>query len=193
MLKERFPKLYRHPDLERKLTKARMAQEVRCSTKARAAGVAAPAVLAVNALLGQITMEFVPGAPLRDVFETAGVAQIDKLGICRRLGQLLAKLHNAGIVHGDLTTSNVMRRPGPDGELVLIDFGLSKSQAGVEDKAVDMYVLERAFSSTHPGSEALFVELLGTYHAALCDKDRLKVVAKYASVQARGRKREMIG
>lgn len=37
---------------------------------------------------------------------------------------------------------------------VLIDFGLSYVSVMPEDKAVDLYVLERAFSSTHPNTEA---------------------------------------
>lgn len=108
------------------------------------------------------------------------------------LGGMLARLHLANIIHGDLTTSNIMvrdvageepageeeeggggsgsesKRKGEevvameDGErkgrqqgtdLVLIDFGLSYSSFLLEDKAVDLYVLERAFISTHPGTE----------------------------------------
>lgn len=36
-----------------------------------------------------------------------------------------------------------------------IDFGLGSQKPLVEDKAVDLYVLERAFLSTHPHSQAL--------------------------------------
>ena len=36
-----------------------------------------------------------------------------------------------------------------------IDFGLSCTSSLVEDKAVDLYVLERAFLSTHPESDSL--------------------------------------
>jgi TP53 regulating kinase-like protein len=63
-------------------------------------------------------------------------------------------MHDADVVHGDLTTSNVIVR-GTDSQVVLIDFGLSSISTVVEDKAVDLYVLERAFISTHPGSEKL--------------------------------------
>lgn len=70
-------------------------------------------------------------------------------------------MHDAEIVHGDLTTSNIMVRnedtscslPGVDA--VLIDFGLGIMKPSVDDKAVDLYVLERAFASTHPNSEHL--------------------------------------
>jgi TP53 regulating kinase-like protein len=63
-------------------------------------------------------------------------------------------MHASDVVHGDLTTSNAMWI-APTQRLVLIDFGLSTTSALAEDKAVDLYVLERAFVSTHPASEAL--------------------------------------
>jgi tRNA A-37 threonylcarbamoyl transferase component Bud32 len=73
------------------------------------------------------------------------------------IGKTLAILHLAQIIHGDLTTSNMMLRPAParpEGyEIVLIDFGLSSHSNVPENLAVDLYVLERAFASTHPTSE----------------------------------------
>ena len=77
------------------------------------------------------------------------------------IGIEIAKMHLADIIHGDLTTSNMMLRP--NGELVLIDFGLSYVSTLVEDKAVDLYVLERAFASTHPDSSTLFEGVLMAY------------------------------
>jgi TP53 regulating kinase and related kinases len=65
-------------------------------------------------------------------------------------------MHDADVVHGDLTTSNIMvRSPKVVSDIVLIDFGLGMMQPTVEDKAVDLYVLERAFLSTHPDSSSL--------------------------------------
>lgn len=63
------------------------------------------------------------------------------------MGQIIQKLHMCNIIHGDLTTSNMIYRSE---KIVLIDFGLSYIKNSVEDKAVDLYVLERAFVSTHP-------------------------------------------
>lgn len=68
-------------------------------------------------------------------------------------------MHDAAVVHGDLTTSNILVKDAPGTEagfeIVLIDFGLAAMQPNVEDKAVDLYVLERAFTSTHPGCDIL--------------------------------------
>lgn len=72
-------------------------------------------------------------------------------------------MHDIDVVHGDLTTSNIMVR-GDEingySEVILIDFGLGQMQSVIEDKAVDLYVLERAFISTHPGSEYLVTKIL---------------------------------
>ncbi|CAK8996775.1 Calcium-dependent protein kinase 2 (PfCDPK2) [Durusdinium trenchii] len=193
VLKERFPKKYRHPELERKLTKARLSQEVRCCTRALKAGILAPCIFHVNPFTSSIVMEFVDGHSLRHVFEQTSVDEQAKQTHAAGLGQVIAKLHNADITHGDLTTSNVLLR-SKDSALVLIDFGLARAQASVEDKAVDLYVLERAFSSTHPGSESLFTQVLDSYSATLAPaSDREKVLAKFRQVQQRGRKRAMIG
>lgn len=66
-------------------------------------------------------------------------------------------MHDADIIHGDLTSSNMLVSEPIDGEreITFIDFGLGMMKATVEDKAVDLYVLERAFISTHPDSESM--------------------------------------
>lgn len=67
-------------------------------------------------------------------------------------------MHDGQIIHGDLTSSNIMLR-SPSNDLVLIDFGLGQMKPTIEDKAVDLYVLERAFISTHPNSEVMVSHL----------------------------------
>ncbi len=193
VLKERFKKQYRHPALEARLTKARHQAEVRSSGKAREAGVLTPQVLQHDPSSGQILMELVDGRPLRELLDSEAADTLRCAAAARALGAEVAKLHNAGIAHGDLTTSNVLERRS-DGRLVVIDFGLSKpGGASPEDKAVDIYVLERAFSSTHPGSEALFKAVLESYAKGLEPPERDRVLAKLKQVQMRGRKRDMLG
>jgi len=85
--------------------------------------------------------------------------------LAEKVAKLVAKLHNSGMTHGDITTSNILMKADSDfpliktvesahqylqNELVFIDFGLSSGNASIEDKAVDLYVLERAWISTHP-------------------------------------------
>jgi TP53 regulating kinase-like protein len=82
---------------------------------------------------------------------------------------------------------------GTLGEVYLIDFGLSFVSGKIEDKAVDIYVLKRAFISTHPGSEQLFDRILDKYREKAGGAQGLKIIAKYKDVEKRGRKRECFG
>eukprot|EP01039_Chlorochromonas_danica_P021897 gene21897-27127_t len=76
-------------------------------------------------------------------------------------------MHDCDVVHGDLTTSNIMVRRVNESDqynsVVFVDFGLGAMKATPEDKAVDLYVLERAFISTHPNSESLVQSILESY------------------------------
>jgi TP53 regulating kinase-like protein len=125
-----------------------------------------------------------------------------------------------GVVHGDLTTSNMMLRPiapvtedsdknnkepetrhdqsqqpassSLSGEIVLIDFGLAQQTTQEEDRAVDLYVLERAFGSTHPREEGMFGEVLEGYREAF-PKGAKGTLRRLEDVRMRGRKKSMIG
>ncbi|GJE94123.1 hypothetical protein PsYK624_102910 [Phanerochaete sordida] len=115
--------------------------------------------------------------------------------VMRMIGTEIAKMHLADIIHGDLTTSNMMlRRPtaSTPSHLVLIDFGLAYTSTLVEDKAVDLYVLERAFASTHPDSEPLFASVLLAYGKKM-GKEWAPVSKRLDEVRLRGRKRSMVG
>ena len=113
--------------------------------------------------------------------------------IAYKIGELLGKMHQKNIIHGDLTTSNMLiRKPVGDLDIVFIDFGLSYVNSMAEDKGVDLYVLERAFLSTHPNTESLFRVLLEGYKKAYGDGAE-EVINKLNEVQLRGRKRTMVG
>jgi len=157
-------------------------------------------------------------------------------GLLRKMGEVVGKLHACGVVHGDLTTSNMMLRPlttipdksfesdGHDetspqpsvaasasmqpqptttpndslsGDLVLIDFGLATQSVSDEDRAVDLYVLERAFGSTHPREEELFACVLHAYAhgegSGMKGKPGKTVIRKLEDVRMRGRKKSMLG
>lgn len=114
--------------------------------------------------------------------------------LAKLIGQILAKIHDEDVIHGDLTTSNMLLRRGSessDFELVLIDFGLSYISALAEDKGVDLFVLEKAFLSTHPNTELLFQQLLHSYSTS--SKKSSAVIKKLEEVRFRGRKRSMVG
>jgi TP53 regulating kinase and related kinases len=102
-------------------------------------------------------MEWIDGPSIRTWLEehTAEIELVKR--VMRLIGTSVGGLHASGVVHGDLTTSNLILRDKGRGEMdvVVIDFGLGSVSASEEDMAVDLYVLERAFASTHPRSEGL--------------------------------------
>lgn len=221
-LKYRPPKPYRHPLLDARLTRQRILAEARILAKCRRESVPVPGVYCVDEAGGWLMMEWVDGAPVRarvnawlgdksedEVMNCGGNEEL--VGLMRRVGAAVGRLHGAGIVHGDLTSSNMMLRPSPkqdggvasngdtkdnnggilEGEIVIIDFGLASQGTHEEDRAVDLYVLERAFLSTHPRAEKLFGEVLEGYKETF--KGAKPVLRKLEDVRMRGRKRSMIG
>lgn len=138
-----------------------------------------------------------PGTIKQVVREWQGEEEELKV-LLRRVGEAVGKLHSVGVVHGDLTTSNMMLRrkegegKGPlEGEIVLIDFGLATQAVQEEDRAVDLYVLERAFGSTHPKEEGLFGVVLEAYGTSY--KGAKPTLRRLEDVRMRGRKKSMIG
>ncbi|EEQ27267.1 serine/threonine-protein kinase bud32 [Microsporum canis] len=259
-LKVRPLKPYRHPILDRRLTRQRILQEARCMTKLVRDGVPVPGILAAD--WGQssdldserkgessannggwLLMEWIDGEVVRQVVnswerwmkssealeerEPADTDMSSKMeaikkseekvcALLRKIGSAVGMLHKTGIIHGDLTTSNLMLRrddgastetvsqeadtkkmepgtepPSLDGEIVLIDFGLASQSIQDEDRAVDLYVLERAFASSHPRTEGLFKEVLEGYGDSF--KGAKQVLKRLEEVRMRGRKRSMIG
>ncbi|KAG5836166.1 hypothetical protein ANANG_G00251680 [Anguilla anguilla] len=196
VVKERFPKLYRHPTLDEKLTHRRTVQEVRSILRCRKAGISVPVVYFVDYTSHCIFLEDIVGSvTVRDYINSAHTSEAKNLEVvARKIGEILAKMHDEDLVHGDLTTSNMLMKRGPgcgEADLLLIDFGLSYISALPEDKGVDLYVLEKAFLSTHPNTEALFETLLKSYSAS--SKKSQTVIKKLDEVRLRGRKRSMVG
>ena len=110
-----------------------------------------------------------------------------------KIGQTIAEMHQKNIIHGDLTTSNMLLEGQMENHnLIMIDFGLGYIENVAEDKGVDLYVLERAFLSTHPNTENLFAVILESYKTTV-GKAGQETIKKYEEVRMRGRKRTMVG
>ncbi|KAI1486571.1 putative MNORI-2 protein [Biscogniauxia mediterranea] len=224
-LKYRPPKAWRHAALDARLTRQRILAEARVLCKCRREGVRVPAVYGVDEAAGWLAMEWVPGPaararinellgdsnnsssssgnPNHEEPETGEEEKEEKendpelVDLLRRIARAVGGLHRVGVVHGDLTTSNMMVRQREkdeeeEEEIVIIDFGLASQSASDEDRAVDLYVLERAFASTHPRAEALFARVLEAEYARAFRQAPL-VLRKLEEVRLRGRKRSMLG
>lgn len=199
VMKQRFSKAYRHPTLDAALTASRTRAEARALARARALGVAAPALLYVDVEASTLVMERVPGRSLKEVLRDAGEGGRDSAGagpnpaaLAAAVGAAVAALHDGGLVHGDLTTSNLLVRDA-DNSLVVIDFGLATHSNLAEDRAVDLYVLERAVTAAHAGAagDAIFAAVLAAYKSS--SRAWCSTLNKFAEVRLRGRKRSMVG
>lgn len=196
IVKQRFSKTYRHPSLDEKLTHRRTTQEVRSMLRCRKAGIATPAVFFVDYKTHSIYMELIQDSETtRDYINRLLKAQSEESkaklkDLAQIIGTTLASIHKVDCIHGDLTTSNMLHKTA-SGHLVLIDFGLSFISTLAEDKGVDLYVLERAFLSSHPNTEDLFQVVLESYQKNADKAD--EVLKKLDEVRLRGRKRTMVG
>ncbi|MCX6814081.1 MAG: KEOPS complex kinase/ATPase Bud32 [Candidatus Aenigmarchaeota archaeon] len=142
LVKDRLPKGYRIPQLDEKIRTQRTKREESLILKARRAGVNAPNI--VEARESKIIMEWIEGKKIKDTLNSMPRSQ--RMEIYKLIGESIGKLHSNGIIHGDLTTSNMIFK---DGRLYIIDFGLGKISGKIEDQAVDLYLLYEALKSTH--------------------------------------------
>ena len=134
-MKDRIPKGYRIPEIDNKIRKARTKEEAKLLSDAKRAGVKTPVLYDINLEDKSILMEEIEGDMLKDIINE---------DLAFRIGAEIAKLHSADIIHGDITTSNIMLQ---DDNLVFIDFGLGRYSHLDEDKAVDLLVLKKSLQS----------------------------------------------
>ena len=154
--KERIPKGYRDPVLDDIIRRERTVHEARMMSLAKRAGVRTPILYDVDVLRFRILMQYIEGRNLREVFEER-VPQ----GVPRAIGNMAGSLHEAGLIHGDLTTSNMIQSSG----LVLIDFGLSRRSAEIEDMGADLLLMEEALVGLHPHRSDILEEIREGYAA----------------------------
>ncbi|UKJ90235.1 protein kinase [Theileria orientalis] len=177
ILKRRLVKSFRHKTLDENLTKSRMVAECRSTSKLRRYGVYVPVIYLVDFNKREIVYEFIPGETVNSILYRGQFKYYDLIG------ENIAKMHNANIIHGDLTTKNMIMCKGRI--LCIIDFGLSFFSTLAEDKAVDLYVLERCLTPEN------FQDVLNSYTSIVNDSD--DIVRKLEEVRLRGRKRDLSG
>jgi len=144
IIKERIEKNYRIKQLDDRLRKERTRKEVKLLTEARKVGVLTPKILNVNEKDCKIIMENVSGIRIKEFLNFANDKDIKK--ICFEIGKLIGKLHQNNIIHGDLTTSNMILKGE---EIYFIDFSLGEISSRIEDKGVDLRLFIEALNSTH--------------------------------------------
>ncbi|MDP2717131.1 MAG: KEOPS complex kinase/ATPase Bud32 [Candidatus Micrarchaeota archaeon] len=133
ILKHRLAKGYRLPELDEKIRKFRTRREARILRKL-SGRVNVPRVLEEGA--DTLVLEFITATPLRDALTAAH---------CQKTGEQVGAMHAMGVIHGDLTPSNVLVAE----KVVLVDFGLAYSSTKLEDFATDLHVFEELVSADH--------------------------------------------
>lgn len=155
LLKYRFPKTYRHHTLSTQLTASRTTAEARALVRCAKAGVNTPGILCLDEAQGILGLEIIQGKSVRELLgggaegdefeegkddpeeiqeeETAVVEEKVALEMMKLIGEQLAKMHQAHVIHGDLTTSNMMvrQKSGLHMEIVSIEKKKGKRERGV--------------------------------------------------------------
>jgi len=139
VVKHRLKKTYRHPEIDERLRKRRTKREAKVLKKLEGLGFPAPKLIKVDDKSKEIHMQHIKGKLVKDILHE------DHILYSKEIGKKVAELHVNDIIHGDLTTSNMIHSQ----EIHFIDFGLSQFSDKAEDKAVDLYLLKRALESKH--------------------------------------------
>ncbi len=175
IIKSRTPKSYRHPQLDNFLRSSRTRHEAKILEKLEQLHFPAPKIKKADEKKGILEIEFIDGTLVKDILE-------QKPELTKHIGKNISILHTNNIIHGDLTTSNMILKD----KVYFIDFGLSFTSLKIEDKAVDIHLLDRALESKHykiypKAFNAIIAEYKKHY------KDAPKVLARFEEVKKRGR------
>ncbi len=180
--KKRIPKGYRDATLDESIRKKRTRGEVKLLAIA-ASVVNVPRIIKVDAEKSEILMEFIKGKALKEIIAKRPM-------LCTEAGARIRALHDIGVIHGDLTTSNILvaeenpllkERIEKKGKLFFIDFGLGQFSKKVEDKATDLVVFKKTFNATHSSLKNGWENVMKGYNA---DKEML---ARMDAIEKRAR------
>lgn len=173
LIKERIKKSYRIEEIDRKIRKFRTKREAKLLQSVK---INVPKVLDVDEINMKITMEFLEGDLLKDILDSIPLKQ--SLEICKKIGIEISNLHSQDIIHGDLTTSNMILK---DNKIYFIDFGLGLFSDKIEDKAVDLRLFKQALESKH------YKHFEEFYKTVLKNYKHKDVVERLEKVESRGR------
>ena len=178
--KHRVPKGYRLSELDNALRIVRTKKEAKLISDARRLGVSTPIIYDIDLEEHKIIMEYIDGPRVKDI-----LSELDtdaRREIFNKIGRDIGILHKNNIVHGDLTTSNILKRGD---KLYFIDFSLGEVSEDIEAKGVDMHLLMEAFESTHPELMDEFQYIIDGYKTEFSRAG--EVVTKIQEIIKRGR------
>ena len=184
VVKRRISKKYRLQKLDEQIRAYRTIHEPQLMHRAKKAGVPTPTIFLIDVGNAEIHMEYVEGEQLKRVLN--GMSRKERLEICGHVGELVGRLHKSMIIHGDLTTSNMILTP--EKRIVFVDFGLGEFSPELEAKGVDLHLLRRALESVHfEFSEECFQKIMENYARVVGKEEAEKVLEKMKEIERRGR------
>ncbi len=185
ILKDREKKSYRLKELDERIRKTRTKSEMKLLEKAGKIVPVPEPIFSGSHDPFRITMPVIKGKKISDNLDGFGEKRQEE--IAEKIGINVAKLHDAGIIHGDLTTSNmIFDEKGK--KVYFIDFGLGFFSKKIEDRAVDIYLLKEALKSRHfKNWKFLFNKVKDGYEAS---KNSKEVLERFRKVESRGRYKE---
>jgi Kae1-associated kinase Bud32 len=178
ILKQRFEKTYRHPLIDGMLRKQRTRKEAKLLEKLQAMNFPSPRLSDFDDNKMEIRMQEIKGPLLKNVLSDRPEE------LSREIGRRIAELHNKNIIHGDLTTSNMIL--DMQNKVNFIDFGLSFTSDRIEDRAVDLHLFKQALESKHYLIfEECFKEALDAYKDSA--ENAGEILERLEKVEGRGR------
>jgi TP53 regulating kinase-like protein len=184
VMKKRLPKEYRPSELDERIRIYRTIHEPQLMHEAKEAGVPTPTIFLVDIAEATIIMEFIEGKQVKQLL--SGISRSARQGLCLKIGELVGRLHGHGIVHGDLTTSNMILNP--DRKIFFVDFGLGEKTAELEARGVDLHLMKRALQSTHfRFAEECFEAVIRGYSKVLGVENAKSVLDNIREIERRGR------
>ncbi len=187
ILKHRVKKKYRIKELDEKIRRRRTVREVSILQELYEEDIPVPSVIYVNIDQSYFLMEYLSGENLRNVIVNRMYNKGEIIEISRKLGGIVANIHNRNISHGDLTTANlIVKEPFSELELYILDFGLSERNIGVEEKAVDIDIFYRVLEAAHTEiKDLIFDNFLEEYKKHVNNyKD---ILSRYIKIRKMGR------
>jgi len=176
--KERSKKSYRHEDIDSMLRRTRTRKESKILKSLEPFGFA-PKIIEQKDY--NIVMEYIDGDQLKKLLDK-------KPELGSMIGMNLSIMHDLNIIHGDLTTSNmILAGKTKSKKLYFIDFGLSITSPKIEDKAVDIHLFKQALESKHfRVFDKAYKEFLKGYNP----KNKKEILERLETVEQRGRYKE---
>ena len=184
IMKRRLPKAYRLPQLDSAVRNQRTLHEPVLIHRAKEAGVPTPTIYMIDLANSNIIMEYVEGRQIKKILNTMPTKEKKRLS--QHIGKLIGCLHKNGIIHGDLTTSNMILTPY--GKIVFVDFGLGEFSDELEIQGVDLHLMKRALQSTHHKyAKECFEAVTKGYTETAGKEATAKVLEKIQEIERRGR------